>query len=299
MAPIADIAIQAGVSHHMYADDNQLYVSFNPYKESTLVLDNIQTCIMSIKAWMQSNMLKLNDSKTEYIVFGSPHFMRQLTIPNLQVGTSVIESSDKVKNLGATFDSCLTMENFVLDKVRSSLFYLKNIKRIRPCLTQETAKTLVHAFVITRLDYANSLLYGIRSDLVKKLQVVQNYAARLIYQTSRYHSALPLFKTLHWLPVETRVTFKILVLVHKCLIGQGPSYLTDLLQWKKPTRNLRSYDCKLLENSRSVNSFGDRAFYICAPKLWNKLPFCIRNIEDHKQFKKDLKTHFCGDYYTD
>ena len=146
-------------------------------------------------------MLKLNEAKTEYIMFGSPHFIRTFNTPSLVVGSSVIKPSDKVKNLGAIFDSTLSMESFVVDKVKTSLYYLRNKRRIRHFLTPETAKTLVHAFVISRLDYANSLLVGIRSDLLRKLQVIQNCAARLVYNVGRFHSSRPLLESLHWLPV--------------------------------------------------------------------------------------------------
>ena len=83
---------------------------------------------------------KLNDAKTEFIVFRSPRFLLKIKTPSLKVGTAQIDPSEKVKNLGAFFDNCLSMESFVIDKVKTSLFYLKNIRRIRKFLTPESAK---------------------------------------------------------------------------------------------------------------------------------------------------------------
>lgn len=262
-------------------------------------MDNIQDCIASVKSWMQKNMLKLNDSKTEFIIFGSPYFLKQLDSPSLNVGTSEIEPSSKVRNLGAIFDKHLSMEAFVLDKIKNSLFYLRNIRRIRYCLDKDSTKTLVHAFVISRLDYANSLLYGCNSDLLHKLQVVQNYAAKLILQASRMDRATPLLKELHWLPIERRICFKILLIVHKCLNGKGPSYLCDLLSLQQPVRVLRSNSSNqtLLQVNRTFNRYGDRAFSNYAPVLWNGLPSSLQDCNDTDRFRKDLKTYMFDRYY--
>ena len=100
------------------------------------------------------------------------------------------------------------MEKFVLDKIKTAMFYLKNISRIRRYLSSDSTKTIVHAYVISRLDYANSLLYNINSSLIHRLQVVQNAAARLILNASRYDHATPLINSLHWLPVEKRIKYK-------------------------------------------------------------------------------------------
>ena len=187
------------------------------------------------------------------------------------------------------------MESFVLENVKSTLFYLKNIQHIRKYLTPESTKTLVHAFVISRLDYANSLLYGISACLRHKLQVVQNRAARVIFLSSRFDRATPLLRSLHWLPIEQRIIFKILVITHNCLHEKGPSYLSDLLQWRTSSRQLRSIDNLLLVEHRTLNKSGDRAFVNCAPVLWNKLPYSLRS---SSQFKKDLKTYIFTNYYS-
>ena len=202
VTPLADIAARYGLRYHCYADDTQLYVSFNPKTSTDVIIRNLEACISSVKCWMQTNMLKLNDEKTEFIVFGSPHFSRKIPSLTISVGTNEIVSSTSVRNLGAQFDRNLSMEKFVLDKIKTVMFYLKNISRIRRYLSPGSAKTIVHAYVISRLDYAKSLLYNINSSLIHRLQVVQNAAARLILNASRYDHATPLIKSLHWLPVE-------------------------------------------------------------------------------------------------
>ena len=171
-----------------------------------------------------------------------------------------------------------------MKKNKTCVYYLKNISRIRRYLTPEATKLLVHAYVISRIDYANSLLFGIKNTYLRRLQTIQNHAARLIFLSSRRHSATPLLYKLHWLPVEQRICYKILLLTHKSLYGKAPPYLTELLEWYTPGRHLRSSDSFLLAQNKSINSFGDRSFMCAAPKLWNRLPLHIRSLCDTGKF---------------
>jgi hypothetical protein len=108
-------------------------------------------------------------------------------------------------------DDHMTMEKHVNSVVRSAYGQLKKISRIRRYLTPEAAKTLVHALVTSKLDYGNSLLYGLPKVLLNKLQRIQNVSADIVMRTSRYDHITPVLKELHWLPVEKRIHFKILV----------------------------------------------------------------------------------------
>ena len=114
-------------------------------------------------------------------------------------------------------------------------------------MSQSNLKRIVNAFVISRIDYCNSILYGLPTVEHEKLQRVQNIAARLITGSSRRDHITPVLKNLHWLPVKLRITFKILLLTYKILNGQSPSYLTSLISSYKPVRSLRSSDLLLLQ----------------------------------------------------
>ena len=286
VTPLASIATKHGLNYHCYADDTQLYLSFDPKESTDREIQDLEACIASVKRWMQANMLKLNEDKTEFIVFGSPYFSRKLSCLSINVGNANINSTTKVKNLGAFFDRNLSMSAFVMDKLKTAMFYLKNISRIRRYLTTDSAKTIVHAYVVSRLDYANSLLYGINSSLTKRLQTVQNAAARLILNAPRFDHALPLLKSLHWLPIEKRIKFKCLVTIHNCLHGRAPEYLRDFLIEKQSKRTLRSSHERQLVTKRTKTRFGDRAFIFYGPRLWNDLPSDIRSISSFSSFKK-------------
>ena len=97
---------------------------------------------------------------------------------------------------------------------------------------------------------------------------------------------------LHWLPLNYRIHFKILLLVFKCLNGLAPTYLSDLLHYHNSPRLLRSSFQNLLAVPKSrLKTYGDRAFSVVAPRLWNKLPLELRSVTCVDQFKTQLKTY--------
>ena len=153
-------------------------------------------------------------------------------------------------------------------------------------------KTLIHAFVTSRIDNCNALLYGLPSYLVQRLQYVLNSAARLIFLSRKADHITPLLIDLHWLPVEQRINFKIMLLTYKIINDLAPSYLSNLLVPYVPRRALGSADKLLLSQpSYRLKSYGFRAFSICAPSLWNKLPINIECSQSVATFKRNLKTY--------
>ena len=173
------------------------------------------------------------------------------------------------------------------------------ISKIRPYLTKEQTQCIIHAYVTSRLDQNNSLLSGIPSTLLNKLQKIQNASAKLILGGKKNDHVTGLLKELHWLPLSQRYAFKILLFVFKTLNGNGPAYLKELLCEYKPSRSLRSCAENLLAvpKTRTV-SYGDRAFSVVAPKLWNDLPVAIRCCISVGSFKTSLKTHLFKTVYT-
>ena len=144
--------------------------------------------------------------------------------------------------------------------------------------------------VTSRLDYANCLLFGINQTHINKVQRIQSYVAEIICKASYRDHATPYLISLHWLPVHTRIQFKVLVHTYNCLHGTAPKYLSDLVKHYIPPLSLRPENQLKLVETRSKSRFGDRSLTIAAPDLWNHLPLKIKTAESVLEFKKLLKT---------
>ncbi len=262
--------IQAhGFSYHFYADDTQLYLSFRP--DDPTVAARISGCLADISAWMKEHHLQLNLAKTELLVFpANPTLQHDFTI---QLGSSTITPSASVRNLGVIFDGQLTFKEHIAKTARSCRFALHNIRKIRPFLTEHAAQLLVQALVISRLDYCNALLAGLPSNTIKPLQMIQNAAARLVFNEPKRAHVTPLFVSLHWLPVAARIQFKTLMLAYRTTTGSAPSYFHSLLRIYIPSRSLRSAsERRLVVPSQRGSKSLSRTFSFTVPGRWNDLP---------------------------
>ena len=292
-SPIFDIVSKHGLQMHMYADDTQAYFSFS-VDEQNDAIEKVQNCIADVRQWMYDNHLKLNDSKTEFLVIGNKQLTRKLKgVSSIKVGNTLVNAVDEAKNIGVTIDSQLEMAKHVNAVCRTAYMHMYNIGKIRSFLTEEAAANLVNALVTSRLDYANSILFDLPDILLHKLEMVQKNAARLVLRRKKHDHVTPLLKKLHWLPVRFRIEFKINLLTFKCLHGHAPKYLTDLLCRYEPVRNLRSASKNNMLQEKCIRlQKTDRAFSVAAPKLWNELPDYLREIDKLSSFKSALKAHY-------
>ena len=298
--PVGRIIRKHQIHYHMYADDIQLFLNFNPSDPNSIqsALSRLSNCISEIKLWMTNNMLMLNDNKTEFFIAVSPHNRRKLPSNiHLQIGNNVIIPSDTVRNLGVLFDGQLSMSSHITSLCSSVTYHLRNITRIRRFLDRDSCHHIVRSLILSRLDYANAVLLGANATDIARLQRLQNWAAKLIFCAKKHDHATPFIKELHWLTIKNRITFKILVIVFKCLNGVAPSYLACNLSLYSPARTgLRSSTdtTRLTEQTftpRTLQSAADRSFAFVAPRLWNILPAALRSVPSLQIFKKGLKTH--------
>ncbi|XP_071182832.1 ADP-dependent glucokinase isoform X1 [Salvelinus alpinus] len=285
-----------GLSYHCYADDTQLIFSFPP--SDNQVVNRISACLADISVWMTDHHLKLNLGKTELLFLPGkdcPFHDLAITVDN-----SIVSSSQSAKNLGVILDNTLSFSTNIKAVTRSCRFMLYNIRRVRPCLTQEAAQVLIQALVISRLDYCNSLLAGLPACAIKPLQLIQNAAARLVFNFPKFSHVTPLLRSLHWLPVEARIRYKTMVLAYGAVRGTAPPYLQALIRPYTQTRALRSSTSGLLASlplrkysSRSAQS---KLFAALAPQWWNKLPHDARSAESITTFRRHLKPHLFKEY---
>jgi len=234
----------------------------------------VDSCIDDIRAWMLHDNLKLNAEKTELLIIGTPQQLDKVVITHIRVGNTNIYPVPVARNLGSWFDANISLTDHISKICSSSFYYLYNLRRIRKYLSNKSTESLVHAFISSR---------------------VQNACARLIFAEGRYCLITPLLIKWHWLPIQSRIVFKILLLTFKILHGTAPTYLDSLISLKPQScYNLRSSCDTLLLKQPSFKSkvtLGDRSFTCAAPKLWNALPFEVGDPKSMDIFKSRSKTH--------
>ena len=190
------------------------------------------------------------------------------------------------------FNPAFSFKRHVPNICRSAFYHIRDLRRIRIHFNKSTAISLANALVSSRLDYCNSLLFDCSEKNKTSLQRVQNCLARVVTRSSRLSESTPLLKSLHWLPIKSRIKYKLNLLTYKALFMDTPSYLSGLLHYKKHQQTLRSESTKLLHpGPRSKRNYGHSSFVAAAPRLWNKLPLEIREAKSVTIFRKKIKTH--------
>ena len=289
---ISKVLENFNIFYHLYADDIQLLMSCYPTCTDLVSKANVlKNCLFNVERFLQQRGLKLNYSKTEIMLIGSHHNLQTV---DYNVLNSIFNVKIKVcvRNLGVSFDCHMTFSKFVSDICKRSFYHLFNIRRIRNFISYSTCKYLICSLVLSTLDQCNSLLYGISSELLNKLQRVQNAAARVLTCSSRFAHITPVLFRLHWLPISYRIQFKILCIVYKCVSNQAPSYLIDVFKMYTPIRDLRSSFSNYLVCPFNNRSFGDRSFSSAGARMWNDLPVDIRAAASFNVFKKTPKNSF-------
>ena len=192
----------------------------------------------------------------------------------------------------------LTMDKPSSAIAKSCYYQIRNIGQIRSYISDDACR--VCSLVTSRLDYGNALLYGVNRTVIDRLQKVQNTAARMITRRRKHDHITPTLVALHWLPVQYRCQYKILLYVIKSLHGTAPAYLSELIAIHRPSRTLRS------ENSARINpprirtkTDGERRFDKSAATLWNNLPHEIRVLDSIDAFKSKLKTFLFRQAFND
>ena len=149
--------------------------------------------------------------------------------PHTCVVDEKIQPKPSARNLRVIIDQCLDLNDHVNKICVSCQYHLRNIAKIRKYLSEDTSQILVHAFISSKLDNCNSLLYGLPKHLLNRLRLIQNTAARIVTLSKRFDHITPILFKLHWLPLNYRIHFKILLLVYKCLNSLAPTYLSATL----------------------------------------------------------------------
>ena len=212
----------------------------------------------------------MNNAKTVFILFGSRHQLWKCTTKSPNANGEEIPHSNCIKYLGTWMDQELSFRQHILNKCRVAMLNIQQIKLIRNILNEDTTHTLVLGYIMSHLDYCNAIFYGLPEVDLKRHQRVQNVAVKLVLNKSHRDSVTKCMFHLHWLPIKSRIDYKILTLTHKCVHGEAPKYLTDLItKWLVRQNGLRSADMvNMLEAPfTKCKTFGTRSFKSAALHL--------------------------------
>lgn len=311
LSPIAYIIYGAGiikilehhkVEHEAYADDNQLYLSFT-LENFTFIVDKVNMIMNEIKQWTLNMFLKLNQAKTQIIIFGRNHniqILKQLH-PNIILLNETNVINKKVTSLGFILDNTLTLEPQINNIVKNCSYYLFKLWKIRKYLTIKTTRILTTSLIFSRIDMFLPLYFNLPHYLIRKLQIIQNNCIRLIFNIpkNRHHHITPYLHKLNWLPIKAKIEMNSIIIAHKTYHKSNPKYLKQLLTVKpQSTYNLRRNNKLILNQYYPKTKIGHRAFSHYAPKLLNSLPNEIFNIRDYTIFKKHIHNYFWINVHT-
>ena len=230
-------------------------------------------------------MLKLNGDKTEFIMFEMKKQLAKIYRIDININGTTIQTVESVHNLDYFMD-CFMKNSHHISKISGSLYgLLKDVRSICLHINQDTAKILVQALVLSKLDYCNSLLLSSAQYELDKLQRVQNMACRVVYNLRKYDHVTAYMSNLHYLRICECITYKPTLLMFKINKKEASKYLCDLVTPNSIAKcTLRSVSTSTFKPIFCKSTF-------VGPRTWNGLPSDIRNESDEETLKKKLKSH--------
>jgi hypothetical protein len=229
----------------------------------------------------------MNAGKTEYVWFNTPRRKQQLPAGAISVGGHDILLAASARNLGVYFDSDLSMRRHI-DVISARCYAtLRQLRAVRRYVSSPVMQSLVTSLVLPRLDLFNCVLFGLPASSIRRLQTVQNAAARLIFNIRRSDHVTDALICLHWLRVAERIRFKMAVMAFRSIHGLPPSYLHGFVPYQAERPGLRSASSQRLIVPRTrLSSVGDRSFPVAGAQVWNDLPSHVTSAPSLSIFRK-------------
>jgi hypothetical protein len=284
---LRDIVLSHEIDYVCYADDLQLIMK-SSVADLTVSLAKLETCIADIKQWYAASFLALNDAKTEFLILGSPAMIKKLPEVSIRVGSFTIKPSSSVRDLGVLLDPSLSFHGHIKSVCSRSFSSLRIIAKIKRMTTQHHRHLLIHALVLSHIDYCSALFLNIPHISAIKIQRVINAAFRFLFNIKKSSSCRQPLKEKGWLPFQQRCLLRVASITNIALNTGSPIHLKNLLQLQLDSR-LRSCSQGLLSLSRSRTMLGGRSFQCCAPGVWNNIPLAVRNSISFRTFQVKLK----------
>ena len=290
LTPFCDYLSTLKLDFQLYADDTLL--AFGCKKDDKLI---IESNLSDICDWFSRNSLKVHPGKSELILIG-----RKSSNPfwkSMNVKDKSIEIGPTLKSVGVTFDNTMNFTRHIQITASICFLNLRKINSMKRFLTMENRIMVVHMFITNRLDYCNSLLTAASNKDLQILQKIQNYCCRLVYGLHITCSVTLHLHDLHWLPIHSRIHFKVLCFTHRSLYQDRSLPISlQVFQFAAATRSTTSF---LIRSKKKKTAKGLCAFDSVGQRLWNDLPHDLRTTSEYLVFKRLLKAelfrrHFYG-----
>ena len=262
--------IQNG-KYHMYADDTQIYYRMHIHQIYDTI-NRINEDIARVVKYSENNCLKINAKKSYCIYIGSKHSLRQINAANhVILNNQPIKRVHTVKNLGVLFDENLTWEHHIKDIIKGAFFKLKQFYRFKYFLNTQTKHRLVEVYVLSKLNYCNTVTQGITTELKYKLQRLQNTCIRYIYNLKKYDHITPHLEKLNTLNIENRTKYQGLSQMHKIIKGIAPPYLIERLSFRDDIHNYNTRHQHFIQIRRLKKAVKNGAFFVKTARDYNDL----------------------------
>ena len=274
-----------------YVDDTKLLLALPPNQTADAV-SMLNDDLREITKWCCRNSLLLNPDKTKLLVIGVPQLTKTLPTLSVTLMGKKIEPVTTAKDLGIYIDKSLNYNDHI-NKISSSCIYkLIMINRISYLLDRKSLLPLIHSFVFNKLLYCSSVWSNTSKKNIKKLQLLQNFAARIVLGLRKYDHISDGLKTLGWLDINQKLKFNDCVMMYKCLNKSAPAYLSQRFKKRSQIHSRTTRNCNDLELSKCRLATRQRSFSFRGAKIWNELPKSIREATSLNTVKKNLLNLF-------
>ena len=281
--------------YHMYSDDTQVFkhTSVNQINHN---ISSVNADLNRISNFSKNNCLKINEKKSQLIIFGSRkqlNKLKDIRIDNIQINNKNIERETTVRNLGIDFDEHLSWRDQINRQVKNAYYKLKQLYRFNKFLTEKCKLRLVETYVLSQLIYGNTITQNITLELQNKLQKVQNACFRFVFGVRKYDHITPYINKANSLKIAARTKLQALVQMHKIIQKKAPPYLCSRVIFRRNIHNRNTRNRNLIHLRRLKINVKNGAFFNQTAIDYNSL--ISQKIVDFNMsigsFKKSCKTH--------
>ena len=280
-----------------YVDDSKLFLTFS-MKDIKQTITKLENDLRSVAKWCFEHQLLINPNKTKFLLIGSRPMLQNLPANiSLNFLKQTINPVTSAKDLGTTFDSNLSYNEHISNLTSSCIRKLCQINRVKDSFDVKTLQSIVEMLVINKLTYCSTIWSNTSAKNIKKLQTVQNFAARIITKVRKFDHITPSLQELNWLPIELLLLYRDTIMAYKCFNNLAPSYLTEKFVKRSDIHNRPTRYHDSLDIPSFKTSSGQRTFHYRAVKIWNDLDSELKQITNLNKFKKKLKEQLIRQFH--